>query len=187
MTDAAINELERAAEQHAENLLEEESDNVEYSPPVPVKFEDDVETDIIGFLSGKSEKSDIVEVTRKAAQRLNFGLIVENIRVIMDLYNTRDKISKLEASIYTNVNGALKETIELYRFEKNHYLQQLEFVRKYVLNNKSALDDLNADTNELADLLTQVPLEKRNALIEFLKGLLAEPVAESADLLGDDI
>lgn len=187
MTDAAINELERAAEQHAENLLEEESDNVEYSPPVPVKFEDDVETDIIGFLSGKSEKSDIVEVTRKAAQRLNFGLIVENIRVIMDLYNTRDKISKLEASIYTNVNGAFKETIELYRFEKNHYLQQLEFVRKYVLNNKSALDDLNADTNELADLLTQVPLEKRNALIEFLKGLLAEPVAESADLLGDDI
>lgn len=140
---------------------------------------------VSAFIAGKDEL-DITAVTRSAAERLNLGLLYENIKIILNLQRQKQKVSILESMIY-NPEGLNpdKGLIALYSYENNFYMQQMEYVRKYILNNKSALDDLNAETTELTKAFSQLSKDQIKKLKDFLKDLRSESSVQEDDILAD--
>ncbi len=172
--EEALNEAENAGEADAVHL------------PEPVKIETAVEEKVTKYIKGEAKTPDITSVTRDAAQRLNLGLLFENIRVVLELQRQRAKIEVLEKKIYSEDGvNADKELVALYNSERAHYMTQLEYVRKYVLNNKSAMDDLNKEPNEVLEMLTQLSGEKLSKLKSFIGELVSENSVDDDDLLED--
>lgn len=129
---------------------------------------------------------DVVKVTKQAAEKLNLGLLASTLDVVMESRRTLEKIRKLEDIIYTKEGiNCDKDIISLYNAERNTYASQIEMVRKYVLNNKSALEELDKPTQEVFELLRQLTPEKLALMRKSIEELRKDDSVDDSDLLSD--
>lgn len=181
MTQQPIDDLEQQLAQ-----ADEHDSSVAVNLTPQITLDNEADTKVVQFVAGKCDL-DLPAITRDAAERLNIGLLYENVRIILSLQRQKEKIAALENQIYSQAGiNPDKGLLQLYSFENNFYMQQVEYVRKYVLNNKSALDDLNADANELSKIFTQLSKDQIQKIKQFIATLRAESEVSEDNILESD-
>lgn len=132
---------------------------------------DDEKKEVDEWLKGKSrEVPEVVRtLTNNIQEKINYSMcaiITSNMRRSINLLNY---IEKTEQTIYSEANANQPYSDELktdYMNANKTLTQSLEFIRKFMLQNKEALSPDDSKVDEVKTLLSQLPIERLNRIAE---------------------
>lgn len=139
---------------------------------------DDEKKEVDEWLKGKSrEVPEVVRtLTNNIQEKINYSMcaiITSNMRRSINLLNY---IEKTEQTIYSEANANQPYSDELkadYMNANKTLTQSLEFIRKFMLQNKEALTPDDSKVDEVKTLLSQLPVDRLNKIAEAIsKGLI---------------
>lgn len=138
--------------------------------------------DILKYVMGAKNIEDLSKVTKSAAERINIGLIVTVYSSISRSAREQAHLRLIDDVLFTSENltaMSMKDMISLRGQVIGNIEADNEYARKYILNNRGALDAFGSPAQKLMDKLGTLPQDKLLKLSTLVDSMIAEGSADT--------
>lgn len=148
---------------------------------MPNLLTDEESAELVQWMAGiQGEPPDALKkILNNIAYKLSWAMAYQIVELLSRIQKTSKALRTIEDKIFNetylqSLEPGSAALLDIYDRAVRCQENQLEFIRKFIVQNKDTLADLNNDVDEVKELLSQLPAAKLAKLKTKLKDLVKE-------------